>query len=236
MGNMREGFFRSRCFSPGKLRDERGAVLLMTVLLMVVLLLMAGLAVDFTRAWVAGEQLQTAVDAASLAGARHAERYVTVTVWRGHEEWTDCCNEEDCWPCPYCVQDDVVDLTGQEKYLVDRWGWMNHWCDIFMGIRNRWLVFPPDTESVAAGIFDANWPDLLSEGGAERPQVHRDKNSDYYPSVVVRASGSVETTLLRQMGMDDLPVRRCGQAGAFYSVIKDGWELGKSAAPRDACR
>ena len=74
------------------LRDQHGVILLLTCLILVCLLLLAGVGVDLARAWVAREDLQTAVDAAALAGSRSAERYVKITVGYGH--CNTCCDEE----------------------------------------------------------------------------------------------------------------------------------------------
>jgi len=70
----------------GLIRDERGAVMLMTVLLIAVLIGIAGLAADFARLWVAQEEMQGAVDAAALAGSMDANRMVSIDWMTGHLE------------------------------------------------------------------------------------------------------------------------------------------------------
>ncbi|MCL6478684.1 MAG: Tad domain-containing protein, partial [Peptococcaceae bacterium] len=94
--------------------DERGTLLFLTVMLLSILLILAGVGVDLARVWVAREQAQTAVDAAALAGASAAVRYVTVSVRPGHCE-TCCSDDGRCRCC--CVSDPVTDRTGTEKYM-----------------------------------------------------------------------------------------------------------------------
>lgn len=50
-------------------KNERGAIAIMTAFLMVVLLIMAGFTIDFGQAYVNKRQMQTAADAAALAAA-----------------------------------------------------------------------------------------------------------------------------------------------------------------------
>lgn len=238
MGRLYYRFFRAGHFRAGAVKDERGAVLLMTVLLMTVLLLMAGLVSDFARAWVAREQLQTAVDAAALSGARNGVRYVTVTVQRGHEECETSCDEWGCYTSCWCEDDGIEETSGTEKYILEQGGWEENHCDSLLGTEERWIVFPYNTYSVADGMLDANWPDLLSgdNGQKDYADISEYESGPYYPSVAARAGGRVETTFLKITGIEDLPVSRCGQAGTFYEVISNGWRLGRNAAPKDACQ
>ena len=73
--------------------------MLMTAMFLVLMIILGGFALDLGRAWIAREQLQTAVDAASLAGAKGgiAKKYVEVSVIPG---WCEtCCGEDSCWCC-----------------------------------------------------------------------------------------------------------------------------------------
>lgn len=221
----------------GLLEDQRGAVLLMTVLLLVFLLLLAGIGADLARVWVAREDLQTAVDSAALAGSLHGVRYVTITVGYGHD--ATCCGENDCWPC--CECDPPVTLTGAEKDLVEKGGWRRGTCcDRFLGTEERWMQYPGGTESVARTMLDANWPELMTPAGGGKmvgsPDIQTHESGRYAPSVVARARGSINTVLLKIVGIDTIEFERCGQAGTFYDVITGGWALGKNGAPGDACK
>ncbi|MDK2816266.1 MAG: hypothetical protein PWR22_895 [Moorella sp. (in: firmicutes)] len=215
--------------------DERGVVLLMTVMIIALLLLLAGLATDFARLYVAREELQTAVDAAALAGSRQGVRYVTITVGYGHCE--TCCGLDGCSCC--CVCDPPVTLTGAEKKLVEEGGWRRGTCcDRFLGYEDRWIEYPANTTAVASSILNLNWPRFMSpEYGGSKLDSKIDVYSSgpYYPSVVARAAGMIKTTFLKLAGIQEINSSRCGQAGTFYSVIRNGWLLGKNSAPQDAC-
>ena len=213
---------------------ERGAALLMTCLVIAAFLLLAGALTDLARAWVAREDLQTAVDAAALAGAAGTEgrtRYVEITVGYGHCE--TCCDEDSCWCCCQC--DPPVTLRGTEKYLVEQGGWRRGTCcDRFLGTEERWIRYPADTRQVAEEILNINWPDLLEEKKWSDVTVYPDYNP-YGPSVRARTQGSLSTVLLKLAGIDEISPVRCGQSGTFYDVVRDGWFLGRNRPPLDAC-
>ncbi len=214
-------------------RDERGVIMLMTVLVFVVMLVMLGIGVDLARVWVAREQAQTAVDAAALAGARNAVRHVTVSVAPGYLE---C----DLFGCR-CVNDSPEDRSGTEKRMVEQKGWRHNACDKYMGIRKRWLEYPSDTGRVASELLRLNYPSLLeTESGGERASGKikiYDRESDmYYPSVVAAIKGNVKTTFLKIVGIDSLPVQNCGQATSFYNKVEEGIVYGRNKAVEDSCK
>ncbi len=218
--------------------DERGTVLFLTVMLLSILLILAGVGVDLARVWVAREQAQTAVDAAALAGAGAAVRYVTVSVRPGHCE-TCCSDDGRCRCC--CVSDPVTDRTGTEKYMIEQGGWRRSRCDSFLGIRHRWLEYPSDTGRIARQMINLNYPGLLGPGGGGEPvsqtvKVFNREGDRYYPSVMAGIRGNVGTAFLNIAGIDDLPVDNCGQAASFYQVLREGMVYGRNGAPADACR
>lgn len=217
--------------------DERGVALLMTCVIIVALLLLAGVATDLARAWVAREDLQTAVDSAALAGSRSAVRYVKITVGYGH--CNECCNDEGkCHCC--CECDPPTTLTGTEKHLIEEGGWRRGTCcDRFLGIEDRWIEYPSGTYGTANTILDNNWPKLMTpDGGGNKVwsdvSVY-DSDSSYGPSTKVRALGSVKAALLKLAGIQEVPSYRCGQSATFYDVIRNGWLLGRNNPPQDAC-
>lgn len=214
------------------LKDERGVTLLLTVLVMSFLLIMAGIGADLARVWVAREDMQAAVDAASLAGARNAVRYVTVSVLPGHLE----CDEDSC----YCVSDPpIVDRSGTERYMIEQGGWGDE-CDDYMGIRHRWLRYPSDTQEIAEGVLEANWPSLLtpSAGGSRagaQVKVYGTEGDPHYPSVQAKGEGSIKPVLLKLAGISDLTVKQCGQSSSFYNRVVEGIVYGRFE-PQDSCR
>ncbi len=116
-----------------RLKNEDGTVLVIAVfLVMLFAILFAGM-VQLGIYLLARDQLQTATDAAALAGASSgAERYVTIKVVtdKGSRRvcHTDCdtsgnCNT-DCG-CTNCGQAEYT-VSGSEKMLLDEEGWKDY--------------------------------------------------------------------------------------------------------------
>ncbi|KJS10672.1 MAG: hypothetical protein VR67_17470 [Peptococcaceae bacterium BRH_c8a] len=214
--------------------------MLMTVILLVMLLVLAGIGADLARWYVANEQNQTAVDAASLAGALSGERYVTIEVQYAHTEKRCSTRADGTKRCrTVCISDPPVTRTGKEKTLVDEGGWRRGTCrDRFLGFRERWIEFPGDTESIASAVFSYNRPQLLksSHGGQlDNTQFNAYDNGRYAPSVVAQSEGKLDTFLLHLIGIKNLPVGNCGQSSTFYEVISGGVNQSRNGAPENGC-
>lgn len=119
---------KHRQFIPGGtkieiLKSQSGNILvIMTVLVLLLALVFAGL-VEFGRIMLVREQLQTAADAASLAGAGSGvHRYVKINVVtkRGMEQ-PPC--DETCPPCYECGTETISGIWGDEKKLLDEGQW-----------------------------------------------------------------------------------------------------------------
>ncbi|MEW6541927.1 MAG: Tad domain-containing protein [Bacillota bacterium] len=215
--------------------DERGFALLFTVLTISILLLFAGLATDFARLWVAREDLRTAVDAAALAGSLEAQRMVKITVGQG--EWVCTTSADGVVSCS-CEWKPPRTMTGAEAHLIDRGGWRQHRCDYFLGIERRWIEYPASARTVAQETLDVNWPRFMrpEAGGAKTSEsVEIFRSGSQYPSVRVRAAGTMDTTLLKVAGIESLAAADCGQAGTFYERIEGGRKQGENPPPGDAC-
>jgi len=212
------------------IRDERGNILVLTCAVIMFLLLLTGLATDIARAWVAREELLTTVQAASLAGARNAEKYVEVNVLRGHREYEV---DDKGRVSSYCATDGLASPPGKEDYIIGKGGWRRNSCDSFLGIEERWLEYPANTESIANSILDLNWPSLLDRKDSSKITVYS-SSSPYGPSVKAEAEGGVETTFLKLIGINDIPISRAWQSASFYDVIKNGWSYGRNDSPADA--
>lgn len=70
------------------IKDQKGSILPITAAIMFVALAIVAVMLDFGRYTVAKEKLQTAGDAASLAGAKSGYRYVRL--------WIDPGSSPDC--------------------------------------------------------------------------------------------------------------------------------------------
>jgi len=223
------------------IKDERGVMLLMAVIVVAVFLILAGIGADLARWYVANEQNQTAVDAASLAGALHGQRYVTIEVQYGHIEkkcHRDSNGHKKCKNV--CVSDPPVIKTGDEKSLVEEGGWeKGTCCDKFLGIKERWIEYPNDTNSVAEAVFNYNTPGMLTSrsGGKQTAlDINSYDSGSYAPSVSAKSQGSIKTELLHIIGIDTIGVNNCGQSGTFYNIISGGKDLGRNGAPKNACQ
>ncbi|NPV89591.1 MAG: Tad domain-containing protein [Firmicutes bacterium] len=217
--------------------DEQGNIVLMTCLVIVILMLFAALGTDFARAWVAREDMQTAVESAALAGSKNSVRYVDVRVLPGHEV---CCpGMPTCGSC--CeMEDRSVTRRGTERKMIIENGWRHNRCDKFKGITNRRIEYSADTQSVVQNILDLNWPKLMTpEGGGEQLsssiEVFNSKDKTYGPSVVVKAEGDIKTTLLKLIGINEISAKQCSQSTTFYDVISGGWLRGRNDPPKDVC-
>ncbi|GBF33865.1 hypothetical protein DCCM_2976 [Desulfocucumis palustris] len=94
-----------------------------------------------------------------------------------------------------------------------------------MGIKERWLEYPSDTDEVVRGVFDVNRPSLLEEDGeitSERITINDSSSDKAYPSVTVRADGRIDTFFLKLVGIDDLEFNRCSQSASYFDKIMEG--------------
>ena len=210
--------------------DERGAVLLMTVMFLVVVLALAGLVTDFARLHVAREDMYTAVDAAALAGSvpsrtDGAVRYVRIAVQPG---WCEtCCGDDGCWCC--CRREQtVVYRSGLEH----RRSSLTGTCDRDLGIMDRWVEYSGQTSKTVREVLDANWPSLVKRIGQPVITVQ----SGNSPYVKVETMGDMETGFLRVVGIEKLEAKRCSQAATFYERVIRGVYQGRNPPPVDACQ
>ncbi len=105
-----------------KLKSEDGTVLVIAVfLIMLFAILFAGI-VQLGIYLLARDQLQTAADAAALAGASSGtHRYVKINVITDRGQRT-VCNKDECW-CSGCNTISINNIPGDEKTLIDEGGW-----------------------------------------------------------------------------------------------------------------
>jgi hypothetical protein len=219
------------------LKDERGSILPIMAAVLAIVLAISAVAIDFARRGIAAEKLQTAGDAASVAAAMSATRYVRLEIDPGSYE-TVCCGEDDCWVC--CIDcGDPFEIVGTEKELIDEDGYQDYCCSCGCGtvkLLDRWVEYEGNNAQYAALMFfNLNKPREMSaaEGGDSAITditVYGNRNNPKYPSVVVETTGRVKTILLNSLnklfpGADFtfLGASRCSQGGSFYYDLDGRW-------------
>lgn len=204
--------------------DERGAVMVVAAAALTALLLFAGLALDFGRGHLLRAQLQTAVDAAALAGALQAVPMAELQVSRWVAETEECTDPITRKPyrCVSWSNASPVTVSGAERYLIRQGGWRTatagdcSWpyrCSPTYSVERRWLQLPADDSirQVARSTFyeNARWP-----GGSAGPQVQQlEVSADPLKTeVTATASLTMPTTFLRLAMIDHLQITRTGSA------------------------
>ncbi|MDF2629916.1 MAG: putative Flp pilus-assembly TadE/G-like [Symbiobacteriaceae bacterium] len=188
-----------------------------------ILLLFAGLALDFGRAHLLRAQLQTAVDAASLAGALQVVPMVELRVDRWIWYQRTCNDPVSGKPhdCSYAEPTSPAVIIGAHWDLVYLGGWRNYaggQCDWpyqcgTPHIAREWAVLPESTVPVARNTFahNANWP-----GGQLGPQVLdltvQVDHTKQMPEVTATATMSMPTSFLKLVGIQQLQFTRTGTA------------------------
>lgn len=229
------------------LKNERGGIMIMFAAVMVLVLMAAAAAVDFARYALAGEKLQTAVDSASLAAAKTGSRYVRIRIYLGERYVT-------CYPGVCCSSCGTKTVSGREEDLIARGGWKRYIDDRVRrsctcgaqgySILDRWVEYPEngDTVNMARIFFNLNKPaemdGNMGESLIEEINVFNDRNDPRYPSVAVRARGSMKTVWMNFMNklnpsvdLSRLNAGRCGQSETFYLELNGRY----TKVVQDAC-
>jgi hypothetical protein len=202
--------------------EQRGATMVITAALITVLLLFAGLALDFGRAYLLKAQLQTALDAASLAGALQVVPMVELTIerWRASE---DVCTDPVTQKPYNCLNWDSASpsvVSGPRWDLIEQGKWRTRagaqctWpyrCGS-PRITKEWLILPPTTVPKAQQTFymNARWP----QGTELSPRVEDLSISTDPTKVQVTATArmSAPTTFLKLVGIKQMQFVRKGSA------------------------
>jgi len=198
------------------IRCQRGVVIPLAAITLAAMILVAALAVEVGAAILQREHMQTAVDAAALAGALNAEPWLAIRVDRSRHLCEEVPDEKgvlqrSCW-----WEYDSVNLTGRQEELVGTWparagcgsgGWS---CPGSPEVLRRWVEFPADTQRVVEAAFWANAP-VRADATIDMPEIRAVASS---ASVTVSASGTLRTRLLRLAGVASLGLHRSGRAVA----------------------
>lgn len=206
-----------------RLRDEQqGAVMVIAAISFTVILLFAGLALDFGRAHLLKAQLQTAVDAAALAGALQVVPMVELEMdrWEAYDAFCTDPLTKKRYTCLEWQRAPSVRMSGTEWDLVRQGGWISafagscRWpyrCESDYTLVREWLVLPPTTISVAEDTFRTNsvWP-----GGSFGATVRDLWVAMDQGKIEVTASASITapTSFLKLAGIRELRVSAKGSA------------------------
>lgn len=203
-------------------REQHGAVMVMAALTLTILLLFAGLALDFGRAHLLKAQLQTAVDAAALAGALQVVPMVELSIERSvaEEQWCEDPVSKTKYRCVHWYPTSPALVSGTHWDLVrhSRWreaaGGQCNWpysCAGTYRIVREWLILPSSTNSVAETAFakNATWPTSLSGTRVEGLMIQTDPRR---VEVTATATLTTPTTFLKLIGIRTLVFTRTGSA------------------------
>ncbi len=187
-----------------------------------ILLLFAGLALDFGRAHLLKAQLQTAVDAAALAGALQVVPMVEIAVVRWEADDGTCTDPVTRKPysCITWGPASPAMATGTERDLLRQQGWRQavagqcgwpHRCAGDYAIVQQWQILPATTSGVAADTFRMNntWPGGSLKPRLTAPAVTVDPQK---VEVTVSATMTMPTSFLKLIGIRELRFARSGSA------------------------
>lgn len=204
--------------------DQRGAAMVMTAIYLSTLLLFIGLALDYGRAHLLRAQLQTALDAATLAGALQSDSWVEITVLR--RQWykvTDWCWDPDNGDYYRCGSHweyrnaDVCCIKGLEQDLLPA-GWRGrvdcNWTYDCLGPRvdRAWLVMRDSAYDWARDAFarNATWPQ--GSGGVALREFWVGPDPGGQTRLAGKAVVALPTSFLRLAGITEIPVSRTAAA------------------------
>jgi hypothetical protein len=196
--------------------------MVLAALSLTALLLFAGLALDFGRAHLLQAQLQTALDAAALAGALEVVPMVELSLDRWVSVTETCYDPQTRKPysCMHWESTSPVVLSGRAWDLLHLGGWRSaaaprcNWpyrCAGEPRTVREWLVLPPTTTAVSEDAFQKNarWP-----AGDFGPHIDN-LNISYVQNtaeVTATATMTVPTSFLKLAGIRELHIARTGSA------------------------
>jgi len=184
-----------------------------------VLLLFAGLALDFGRAHLLRSELQTALDAAALAGALEVVPMATIE----RDRWV--ASEATCtdpvtglnYPCLAWSSTSPATATGTESQVLKNNAWLAataaqcaypYRCGTYRVVK-QWQEMPPSTSAKAQEAFQTNarWQRQDVQVSGFRVEVNAVTHE-----VTTTATMTMPTSFLRLVGMSALTFTRTGGA------------------------
>lgn len=210
---------------------------------------MLGIASDLVRAFLIKEQVQTAVDAASLAGASNAKMYKKVYVYHcGPGKQYIYCSENSkggtsCYPRCDCLYEE--DYCSTE--ILDINEYANRpcpTCEIEVGIQRTFLkynlgsaysIFDKNIEKISLGDNESISPSIFERNAT----VYQYGPDDYYnepsdtPSVIATANINLETNFLKAVGKPTFNIKCTSQSSSYYQLINNHVYQGRTKIPAE---
>jgi hypothetical protein len=204
--------------------SEQGAVAVFTALCVTLLFLFTGLALDFGRVHLLRAQLQTAVDAAALAGALQVVPMVDLEIDRWIASEGTCSDPATGrqYRCLVWSGATPVQISGPEWDLLIQNRWQTaaqsqcSWpyrCGGSPTVTGRKLILPPNTEAITQETFEKNalWPNTLGTQVAAL-SVRPDDRDPQKPKVTATARLVTSTSFLKLVGIRQMQITRSGTA------------------------
>lgn len=223
--------------------------MLITVCMLIILFFMLGIASDLVRAFLIKEQVQTAVDAASLTGASSAKMYKKVYVYHyGPGKQYTCCFENSkggtsCYTCCDCLYEEdycSTEILGINEYA-------NHGCPtcenevgvqrtfVRYNLGSAYSIFDKNIEKISLGDNESISPSIFERNAT----VYQYGPDDYYnepsdtPSVIATANINLETNFLKVIGKPTLNISCTSQSSSYYQLINNRQYQGRTKIPAE---
>jgi hypothetical protein len=225
-----------------KIREQKGIILMMTILMLTFLLVLMGIVGDFMRMFVVKRELQDALDAAVISAAqidsdKKQSQYI-------YEVWHTCtaCNQFSCWT--YCCHPPyAVSITRKTVDNPDELG--SSQCDIYRGEYNRWIDYNKgqSPQALAQDVFNGNIDAsaLIKRGqsngdiqSAITPvfYINNVQGSPLYPSIAGEVTITIKPYILNKIiGVSTIPITCRSQSNTDYEVFKNGIYKGLNPVP-----
>lgn len=222
----------------GILKNQRGVILMATIILLMFMLMLVGITADFMRAFLIKRELQDSIDAAVISATQidstqqrsnyEYEKGQLVTPPLGHSY---CTNYK-----PYWVNN-VVSTSNPLVYVSGP-------CVQYIGEQQRWVDYTKGTDtaqSVAQSIYNYNISHsrILNKnaqclsGTTATFTVYNNQADPRYPSVTGEVNATLKTTFLAKIISPTIPIICKTQATTHYEDISNFKDKGLHSVPAD---
>lgn len=224
-------------------KDERGTILLATIIFLTLFLMLAGFIADFMRAFVVKRELQDALDAAVISATQSEEEQSRSNYIFSQGEYK-CSFHKGSKTCS-CENWKTVHKKN-EKTIEDPSSLAKGKCVKYVGEAERWIDYGKGSsvETIATKIFkynkdnsriiQKNLANGKLSGVTPAFYVYNNRNDPRYPSVAGEINASLKTTFLSKIVSRNIPIKCKAQATTHYVVIEKSDNKGAHKVPADA--